>query len=233
MLTEITSRTLTAERVLSPAERVLNDIQGVLDYYQDHGLDARLIGSFGRQASLHTEKPIFLKENNSESDIDILLLNSDKNTPAIIKKAHQIAKHDVFTNLFLRREGELFIKYRNILTKVDPKILQLRTGSLAGKPIHTLDLNLLFHLSALYLSMRPKDKISLIKFAEAIKKNKDYLPEELFKPFHILMDLKKERYPLDTTVGKIQYFYLKNVPKPINFVLKPILGTVKKIYVNL
>lgn len=224
-----TGKAPTAELTLSPAEKILNGIQDVLSYYQDRGLDARLIGSLGRQASLRTQNPIV----RVRSDIDILLLNTDENTPAIIRKVQQIVKHDVQINFFLQKEEKSFIKYRDILVEIDPIILQLRIGSLAGRLIHTLDPNLLFHLTALYLSMRPKDKISSMKYAREIRKNGDCLPEELFKPFHTLMDLKKERYPLDTIVGQLQYFYLKKVPKPLSYVLTPMLGEIKRIYVNL
>lgn len=228
MLSEAYRRS-AVEHVLSPSERTLGNIQKVLTYYQDCRIDARLIGSFGREASLREQYPTAI---HYKSDIDILLMETDGNTPEAISKAQQIAKHDIHTNFFLQREEKFFISYRDISILVDPKILQLRIGSLAGKPIHTFDPNLLVHLPALFLPMRPKDKINLRQHIRKMKENGDYLPEKMFEPFHTLMDLKRKKYPNDVILGNLQYFYMRHVPKPISRVLRPMTKKIKEIYIK-
>lgn len=228
MLSEAYRRS-AVEHVLSPSERTLVNIQNLLAYYQDCGLDARLIGSFGREASLRKQYPTAI---HGKSDMDILLMGTDGNTPEATSKAQQIAKHDIFTNLFLQKGEKFFISYRDISIAVDPKILQLRIGSLAEKPIHTFDPNLLVHLPALFLPMRPKDKINLKQHIRDMKKIGDYLPEEMFEPFHILMDLKRKKYPNDIILGNLQYFYIRYVPKPISRVLRPVTKKFMKICIQ-
>lgn len=187
-------RTQTTELTL-PLREKLDGIQKLLDYYGDLGLDPRLFGSFGREASLNKQVPTAIHD---ESDIDIVLMKNmvpwaDNKTA--IDKAREIIPHDIFLfiELFRKVNGKYFIKNGcgSGLLQIDEKVLQLRIGSLAGKPVNTFDPNLLFHSVALFRTAEPKHMISSMKYLREMKKNGNYLPEEMFEPFHAVLKLKK------------------------------------------
>lgn len=223
---------IRSELTSSP-EKIAKNIRDITSFYQSQGIDARIIGSLGRQAVLPQENFSFYKPTGEARDIDILLLVNDRDIPSsIVANAQLIAKHDIAHNCFFQRDGKLFIRYRDIFIEVNPKITQLRMGVLADSPIPTVDPNLLFHLSALYLSMRPKDRKNLIQFAKQLKGNRNHLPNEIFEPFHTIIDLKQQKYPLDAVVAIIRYVYQEDTPMPIQNILRPVLKPIHDIYMS-
>lgn len=195
-------RTQTTELTL-PLREKLDGIQKLLDYYGDLGLDPRLFGSFGREASLDKYIPTAIHER---SDIDITLMKTDRNTSSAIKEAQEMTKHHLCIDFFRQIGGASFLKYGNVLVPIDPKILELRVGSLAGETVNTFDPNLLFHFSALFPATEPKHRSSSIRYLKEMRKNGNYLPEEMFEPFHFIMDLKKTYKPKPLNLNDVNEF---------------------------
>ncbi len=218
------------ERQPITCEGVARRITDVVRVYQDAGYDPRLIGLFGRQASLNTDVPSVTRNNGAYRDIDLTVLSipAGRDIASLDHEARHIAYPiglDTFNSLFVNNaNGATSIRYKGILLPIDPKVIESREGHLADVAIPTFNPRTLFHLSALYISMRSKDKTSLLQFGRNMRNATDLLPEELFEPFHHMMDIKRREYPLDMFVVALHDFYSNYCPSTIRQKLHPILG---------
>ena len=196
----------------------------ITDFFNENGVDVRIIGSVGRSLSMSSQLPN-MQENpepgKTYKDIDLLVIGrcEDKNPiiANLFKSASKIARpFPLEISKFIEASDKgTFIHYRNLKYEISPKVFKKHEVKLGDRIIPTLDPNTLFHLPALYPKMRIKDFKDAFVYGRSIRSKyskRDILPEELFKPFHELMKKKKELYRMDTYVFQMRNLYVRYFP---------------------
>lgn len=209
----------------------------IFNLYRAQGIDLRLVGSYGRYVSLNYA-PLSLFGKTELRDIDVMTLgNVNMDTrAALFEQSRAIAypfKFDEhYVGKVVEKEEGIFIRYKDIELEVSPQIFDRRNGQLFEESFPTFDPNTLFHLFALYGPLRLHDWQNSFEFQRKIRGREDVLPESLFEPFHRLNNIRREKYPNDTLVGNLRWYYAKLVPYDkmpmLNCVVQPARGVVKK-----
>ncbi|MDP3941782.1 MAG: hypothetical protein Q8Q49_05760 [bacterium] len=218
---------------------VSNRLRALVDFYQSHSLDARLIGSTGRYA-IFQQNPPDTRTQHGQRDFDFLLLGFDQDAggKAILQEARKIAS-PIYVDHFRQTEKRIVagedtavIRYRNITCAVDPRIFELREGKVFGVVVPTFDPNTLFHLQAIATFARPKDLQAFVEFRRAYMTMPDVLPEELFQPFHELAELRMTQYPHDAFINEFALWYRTHLPGRIKHALQPAANFARKRFIE-
>ncbi|MBI3980671.1 hypothetical protein HY345_01615 [Candidatus Microgenomates bacterium] len=212
----------------------LERLEKIFSLYQRAGVDARLIGSLGAGVSLNQPLTSFYDEFQRLRDIDIVLLNetSSAEQPTIKQKASLLAwpltLEEHFRHQIFLQGPVAAIRYKEIAFRVDPVVFSLRSYRLGNIIIPSFDPNTLFHITALYGFMRPKDLKNMLRLRRAIKNRADVLPETLFEPFHRLNIERTKRYKADQVMGHLRWCYHHSFPIPVRKTLSAITVPVWK-----
>ena len=226
---------LVAEKL--SGQDLTDKLTQIFDLYTSEGIDVRLVGSYGRFASINNS-PVSLYGKTELRDIDIMSLGTvdeDKRSK-LFEKSQAVAYPFKFDEHFIgkvtERENRPFIRYKDIELEIHPSVLARRVGQLFGVEFPTFDPNTLFHLFVLYGPLRLHDWQNSFEFQRKIKGRDNVLPEFLFEPFHRLNDIRRRKYPNDTLVGNLRWYYAKLVPYDkmpmLRCVVQPARGVVKK-----
>lgn len=209
----------------------------IFDLYKSAGIDLRLVGSYGRHTSLNYP-PLSLFGKTELRDIDVMALgNVNTEARAALFEQSQAIAHpfkfdEHYVGKVIEKEEGIFIRYKDIELEVSPSVFDRKDGQLFGELFPTFDPNTLFHLFALYGPLRLHDWQNSFEFQRKIKSRDDLLPEPLFEPFHRLNDIRRKKYPNDTLVGNLRWYYSKLVPYDkmpmLRCIVQPARATVKK-----
>jgi hypothetical protein len=218
----------------------IRNIGNVVDYCLSSGLNVGVIGSIGRSLSASSDLPEMQKKYNSEAyyrDIDLVVVGQEKDKKQSFKLLEKVQKiaypFPVEISKYIKSDGEqTSISYRQLKYEISTEVFKTRNVNLEGRNIPIFDPNTLFHLSALYLKLRPKDFKNLLDYNRIVRNKENILPENLFEPFHRIIQEKYKLYPLDNYIAKLRDFYVENCPIPIRKCISPFLDEVKNNYVS-
>lgn len=224
---------------------------GILRLFSQNNIDLRLVGSLGRSASL-SKDPDTLRSERGLRDVDTMIIQRDnqrvKDEIALAKTiASPFKFEEHFIGKIIQQGTKQYVTYKDIRVEVDPRVFDVYEGFLFGIKVPTFHPETLFHLSALYGTIRPKDFKALLAFSRALREKKadsQTLTEDLFEPFHKLSDLRRSLYPMDTFLGDAKYWYqnhfsyntrrhLAHVVHPTRRLIKPICGWIEDYHSQL
>lgn len=198
--------------------RLIGRIRTVQDFYKTQGVVTVLVGSLGRMISVEDNNIAFTNPLSGRiRDIDLMCIRcpqAERKT-ILFQEAKNLASpftlEEHFDGKVELKDQDTIIRYKDIALPVNQRIFNVKRVSLCGFSIDTLDPSTLFHLTALYGPMKPKDFLELIRFGRQVRKYSDVLPEALFNSFHDLARKIEKRYPNDILIGKLRWLYHRKV----------------------
>lgn len=221
-------------------------IEIVQNFYKNHGVTTVPVGSLGRMISVENDNLTLVNPLSGRTrDIDLMCIkcsSTDAEKRTLFEEAKNLALPFTLEEHFdgkvqLYDEGAT-IRYKDIVLSVNPRIFGIRNVQFSEFNIDTLDPRTLFHLTALYGPMKPKDFLELISFGRHLRRYPQTLPEEFFEPFHDIAREVKKRYPTDILIGKLRWLYHRKVPFdkrvtlsriviPVRRIIKPVCGWIE------
>lgn len=218
---------------------VADRLRNVFGVFIDYGLDARLVGSLGRYASVYQDPPTLdsIGGNRGIKDIDIMLVGANR---ARAKEALDVAEtvaypcrvDEHFANVVVFNGDGSSLRYKDLSVPVESLVFERRQGETLGVEVPTLNPSTLFHLTE-FSGVNLKLFANLHAFLRLIRERQDLLPEALFSPFHQMYDLQRESYPIEMRIRKIRRVYHKLVPEEIRDRIVPVTRPVRHVLENL
>lgn len=228
-----------------PAERVRPEISHgeyeklykdrlnkLFGFYSERNIDARLAGSLGRDAALRLPRKDYTIETDKIKDIDIVIYNAPEQnvTEEVIQQAKEVAYPIPVDTLpkqsILVTAEQAAITHKAISLPVDQAVFDVHYGEVMGATVPTFDPNTLFHMTALYGKLRPKEQQQLKRFLNIVREREiATLPEELFMPFHDLIRMRREKYPVRNKLEELRLGYYQAVPPSVRGAIYPITST--------
>jgi len=229
------SRAADADQLIDRRQILVARLEKVFGVFQDYGLDARLVGSLGRSASISVDPPDVDSSdriNNGIKDIDIMFMSGDR---ARINQALQAAKDvsapcrvdEHFEGIVSIGQEGILLRHKSISVPVNPQVLEKREGHILGVTVPTFNPRTIFHLTE-FNGLTPKMFRNHHAFLKLIKSREDLLPEEMFEPFHAVYDEQRKHYPRELTIRKIRNFYHRHVPENLRIFVSPVVRRIKE-----
>jgi hypothetical protein len=199
----------------------------VFTVFEQYGLDARLVGSLGRYASIDQDPPVFSSPNHGGiKDIDVIFTSPDKTR---VEEALSAARAEAYPckvdnglgGVVQFNEKAVTLVYKNIAVPVDSSIFEKRRGHILGTVVSTFNPRTLFYLHE-FNGLNPKLFSDLLAFSRLIREREDLLPENMFAPFHEIRRLRKQIYPGEVKIDKIRRSYYRAVPDRIRRKISPV-----------
>ncbi|MGA2968167.1 MAG: hypothetical protein ABSD69_03305 [Candidatus Levyibacteriota bacterium] len=204
----------------------------VFDVFENYGIDARLVGSLGRFASISKDPPSLdsVVDKGKLKDIDVVIFSPDRaratEATEMAREAALPCKLDICFGTSTSEETPHSIQHKDISVDVDPKVFEKREGHILGITVPTLNPNTLFHLHD-GVPFNRKTFRNLYNFRREIRNRGDLLPEEMYAPFHEFRDVVKQIHPNDVRLVGLRIFYHAHVPKGIRNIILPITSKIR------
>lgn len=212
-------------------------IEQILSLYNAAGLDVRLVGSLARAASLQ-ESVIPLLQIYIR-DVDIVIINEHNPLVAekILKQANTLIEtcpyiplvDEVYHHKIIFNGKSGYIRYKDIVIPINKSVFQVHEGVIGNTIVPTFTPEVLLHLISLSGAMRPKDFTSLLLFARKLKGKSRSVSETDLYPFHQLLRAMNARYPSDSLLGILRWYYLKMFSESTRNKISPITRFTKSI----
>ncbi|MBN1502679.1 hypothetical protein JW930_03980 [Candidatus Woesearchaeota archaeon] len=201
-------------------------------YYEETGIDYIIYGAHGRNAVLGLEQDPH--SSLGHIDIDVMVFSNPNQVPIKPEKWDlmypNIEVHGPLKEIISVEQGKMLLRYRDITVEISPEVFEAYPVEYFGVTINTLRPETLLCIPYLY-GRRPKDRKQIRQLEKLIGKGFRQLTseEEQYKPFMVLDEERKKRYPFDLVVKFLRDLYHIVVPYRARVFLSPLVQKTRTI----